>query len=148
MWDDKHTAWPEFGERIVGVEYVRRPGAYAVIHDAHRRIAILHIPQGYFLPGGGREADETPEQTLRREVLEECGYTISLHYKIGESVDRFFAQREQQYYEIHSHFFSATFQEPQSARGEADHQLLWLALEDALSLLSRPSQVWAIQQAR
>lgn len=37
----------------------------------------------YKLPGGGKEADETPEETFIREVHEETGYKIKNIRKIG-----------------------------------------------------------------
>lgn len=37
----------------------------------------------YKLPGGGKEHDETPEQTFVREVYEETGYNVKNIRKIG-----------------------------------------------------------------
>ena len=37
----------------------------------------------YKLPGGGKEGNETPEETFRREVLEETGYTVKNLRKLG-----------------------------------------------------------------
>jgi len=141
-----HAHLPQFGKHIAGVLYIRRPGAYAVIRDAGKRIAVMQIRNGYFLPGGGRKEGETPEQTLRREIREECGCAVSIQRKIGETIDRFFAKDIDRHFEIHSHFFVATFQAPFEASIEPEHQLIWLTLDEAVHRLNRPSQVWAVQQ--
>lgn len=52
----------------------------AILHD--RQILLIQHREHaggrcyWLLPGGGREADETPEQCLIREVQEETGLTI------------------------------------------------------------------------
>lgn len=81
----------EFGEKIPGQEYCVRPGAYAVLFDSDRRIAVIETKKGYYLPGGGSEADETPEQTLIREIREECGFTILIGEILGEAVEYVYA---------------------------------------------------------
>jgi 8-oxo-dGTP diphosphatase len=54
----------------------------AIIHDRqilliqHREHASGH--SYWLLPGGGREANETPEQCLIREVQEETGLTVTV----------------------------------------------------------------------
>lgn len=37
----------------------------------------------YIVPGGRREGEETPEETLRREVLEETGWTLNRVSPLG-----------------------------------------------------------------
>jgi ADP-ribose pyrophosphatase YjhB (NUDIX family)/endonuclease/exonuclease/phosphatase family metal-dependent hydrolase len=55
----------------------RRPGAYGVVR---RNGAVLLVwdqaDQQWYLPGGGIEADESPEEALAREVTEETGYRL------------------------------------------------------------------------
>ena len=46
-----------------------------------------HIGQ-YKLPGGGKEHNETPEQTFVREVSEETGYKVKNIRKIGITRDQ------------------------------------------------------------
>ena len=54
-----------------------RRGAYAVTLDPEGRIAVNRNPRGLFLPGGGIEAGETPEDALARELREECGRALA-----------------------------------------------------------------------
>lgn len=69
---------PVFGERVAGASYALRPSAYALIRNEFGQVAVVRTAQGVFLPGGGIEAGETPEQAVQREVLEECGLGIRL----------------------------------------------------------------------
>lgn len=52
--------------------------AGALLRDGEGRILLLHptYKSGWTLPGGMLEADETPWQGCRREVLEECGLRV------------------------------------------------------------------------
>ncbi len=57
-----------------------------VLHDD--KILLVHrIKKGkeyYVLPGGGWEDDETPEEGVKREVLEETSVTVTVEEKIFE----------------------------------------------------------------
>jgi 8-oxo-dGTP pyrophosphatase MutT (NUDIX family) len=140
------AALPEFGEKAPGIDYLLRPGAYAVICDKHRRIAVVRAGQGVFLPGGGSEPGEIPEDTLRREVGEECGRQVRILGKIGEALSHLFAPGEGRHYTIHGHFYRAAFGKMTHEPIESDHYLAWLELPEAVENL-RPDQAWAVNQA-
>ena len=137
---------PQFGEKCTHQPAVRRPGAYAVIVDAQQRILVVQAGRGYFLPGGGIDPGETPEEALHREVAEECGYTITIVHEIGEAVEYLYARDEETYYQIHAVFFAAVLGESITLHSEDDHILVWLDAATALARLHRQSQVWAVQQ--
>ena len=50
-----------------------------------RSVVVVRLRDGYrhVVPGGRREAGETIEQTLRREVVEECGWHLATHKPLG-----------------------------------------------------------------
>jgi 8-oxo-dGTP diphosphatase len=143
---DTWTDLPVFGEQIAGYDYQLRPGAYAVLFDAQQRLAVLRTPLGYFLPGGGTAPGETPEETLQREVGEECGYAITGMRKLGEAIECVFAAAEQRYFRKHGVFFVATLARRLPQEPESNHTLLWLTPEEAVTRLSHQSQAWAVQQ--
>lgn len=63
-----------------------RTAVRAVLFDAEGKIALLHVrKQGYYkLPGGGLDGDETIEQGLERELLEETGCHAKVTGEVGE----------------------------------------------------------------
>jgi 8-oxo-dGTP diphosphatase len=76
----------EFGERIKGISYIPRPGAYAIIQDGSNAIALVRTPQGYLLPGGGVEPTEDFEVALQREIMEELGYESRIEEKLCTAI--------------------------------------------------------------
>ena len=62
----------------VGRDLLLLPGVAAVIRDAAGRILLQEKAsgEGWSLPAGAIEPGETPEQALKREVLEETGLSV------------------------------------------------------------------------
>ena len=58
------------------IEYVTRKCVYVIIKKDKSMIAIANEGNEYFLLGGGIESDETELEALKREVIEESGYTL------------------------------------------------------------------------
>jgi 8-oxo-dGTP diphosphatase len=142
------TEFPQFGERIAGNNYTYRPGAYAVVFDADQRVAVVKNKYGYyFLLGGGAEPSETMEETLHREVLEESGYNIQIHRKLGEAIECFWSEIDQRHFEVHGHFYAVSFGQRVREPVNDHHILIWLTAEEAVKQLCRQSQAWAVRQA-
>jgi 8-oxo-dGTP diphosphatase len=142
------TKLPQFGKRIAGNNYTYRPGAYAVVFDADQRVAAVKNRHGYyFLLGGGIEPNETIDEALHREVLEESGYDSHIYHKLGEAIECFWAEIEQRYFEVHGHFYAASFKQRVREPVDDDHVLVWLTAEEAVKQLCRQSQAWAVRQA-
>lgn len=136
----------EFGEKISGKKYVKRPGAYAVIlHDG--LYAVVKNPKSYFLLGGGIEGDETPEEALHREVAEEIGMHIRIDKKIGTAMQHIYVEEADVYVSKEGHFYKATLLDQASENSEVNHELMWFNKEDALEKIFHQSHRWAIEQA-
>jgi 8-oxo-dGTP diphosphatase len=77
-----------FGTRREDLEYVTRPGAYAlIVRDG--QVLTVEEESGTSLPGGGMEGDETPEEALRRELIEETGFAVDRARRLGRADEWF-----------------------------------------------------------
>lgn len=53
-----------------------RVGVYAILVGKDGRAAIVKTKKGYFLLGGGLDDNETREECIKRECLEEVGMSV------------------------------------------------------------------------
>ncbi len=137
----------EFGGKLPGRVYVPRPSAYGLIYDASGCLAVLQTPRGGFLPGGGIEAGESPEDALRREVREECSFAIEVGRPLGAAAEyrdtpgHAFAIRKD------CLFFAARVVGAGGAATEPGHTLHWLSPAEAETRLAHGSQKWIVRQS-
>ena len=135
-------ARPEVGECVI------RPSAYGVVEDVEGRLAVVCTTQGNFLPGGCIEAGETPEETIKRETLEECGLLVRLGAWTLRAVQFAYSVSESTHFEKRSIFIEGTVEYPFKKAFEADHELVWIKPATAAGILSHPSHSWAVEQWR
>ena len=133
-----------FGTREAGRVYSVRPAAYAVILDSRRRIACVGESSGLFLPGGGTQERESPEETVAREVREECAFEVMQLTPLCSAV-QFFVSGEGSAYELHATFFRADFGAPTGSVPEL--QLRFLSAEEAVQQLFHECHRWALEVA-
>ena len=141
------TDIPTFGEHLEGVVYSARPGGYAVITDQEGRIALVHTPKGYFLPGGAIEPGETAEDAAIRETLEETGLRIKVLKHLGRADQLVYKKSQAKYFRKECEFYLAEVVPGDSGPGEADHILEWMPRNGARQTLSHESQIWAVERA-
>jgi 8-oxo-dGTP diphosphatase len=135
---------PVFGTRVPGQAYVPRPSAYALIRDSNGKFAIVQTPVACYLPGGGIEPGETPEQAVIREAREECGFAVHTGNLRGRAIEICFSREEQQYFDKVCYFIEAQVT-GREAPLEPDRELLWLTAQEAVKLLLHGSHRWAIE---
>lgn len=136
----------ELGTRLDGIDYIERPGVYAIIENNHKQIAVIETSTGYFLPGGSIDSGEGKVAALKREILEEIGYDVLVLAEMGEAVDYIKARVDGKYYQIHGNFYQVQLASKRGDGIEKHHRLVWLSPEHAIQVLTRQSQAWAIQQ--
>lgn len=61
------------------------PSVVAIVRDENDRVLMIHKTDNdkWALPGGGHEIGESIADTVRREVLEETGYTVEVETITG-----------------------------------------------------------------
>jgi len=79
----------KFGKHNPEAEYRQRPGAYAVILDGQGKFAAVKGQDKIFLPGGGVDPGESLEETLTREVREECACEVVIGRYLGGAIQYF-----------------------------------------------------------
>lgn len=132
-----------FGRREAGRAYVVRPGSYAVLFGGGGRIALVRTQSGLHLPGGGADPGESAEETLRREVLEECGASIDIVRRVGDAIEYVHAIGEGHFEKVGT-FFEARWVAAVAEPQEPDHVLAWCTTDEALTSLRFDSQRWAV----
>jgi 8-oxo-dGTP diphosphatase len=139
---------PMFGERPEAETCLIRPSAYGFIADGDGRLAVVRTGQGTFLPGGGVEAGETPEDAIEREAREECGLVVRPGGWTVRAIQFVHSVPERVHFEKRSTFMVAALEGSVSAARDDDHELVWDDLETAARSLSPPSHGWAVEQWR
>ena len=138
-----------FGKKEEGKEYILRPAVYCVMFNSQdKKVAIIQTGDGkYFLPGGGIEDNETHEECLKREALEEMGMDIKVVNYIGSANRYFFSSNEFKYYLSEGYFYICESGKKVSEPTEEDHSLKWIEPSQAINNLFHEHQSWAISEA-
>lgn len=144
-----------FGEKDPHLPYYTRPGAYLIAMEEDC-IILVETPKGYFLPGGGLDADENHEDCIRRECLEELGYTVTVWEKLAEA----------EMYTVHptigpfhpvQYYYTGVLLEPVKEPVETDHRKVRVLKEvfapghpahtEQAGKFELPCQLWAVRKA-
>jgi 8-oxo-dGTP diphosphatase len=136
-----------FGEKLNGVQYRARTGVYGVAEDEKGRAAVVRIPTGCFLIGGGIEPNEDREEALRREFLEETGYSIAIKDYIGTSSGYYYSDYFSHYMYATGYFYRVEMLEKTAEPIEHDHTLVYLEKVECAKLLRYDYQRWAVVKA-
>ena len=137
---------PVFGIRSEGERWVIRPSAYGLLEDEQGRVAVVRSRDGTFLPGGGIDAGEKPEDALRREALEECGFAVRIGPWVAHAVQFAYSASEGAHFEKRSTFLECAIAGHDPSLLEAGHELLWVDSGAASRILTHASHAWAVEQ--
>jgi 8-oxo-dGTP diphosphatase len=137
----------EFGEVKPGVAYRTRNAVYAVIFDNMKDKVAIMVQNGKgFLPGGGMKDSENKPYCLMRECIEETGFSLNIEHYIGH-VQQYFQASNNEYIVNNGYFYIGTFGDYVKPPVEDDHELVWMDLNEAKSLLFHESHWWAVRTA-
>lgn len=134
------------GKKEENVEYRKRPGAYVIItKENDSKVGIVAKGEQYFYLGGGIETGETKLEALKRELIEEAGYSIK-NIKEFENVDSYMFSETRGYLEILANVYTAELDEKVAEPIEKDHNVIWVEPEDYVGKMYREWQRYIMQR--
>ncbi|WP_085560484.1 NUDIX hydrolase [Carnobacterium iners] len=137
-----------FGERLKTENYHIRIGVYGILlNSTADKIVVVSPPNGsYLLPGGEKEKQETDEETLKRECVEELGYEVEVGKYIGAGEDYFYSTHRKKYYHNPAYFYIIDSWLKIGDPLEDFNVIEWMTPLEALKKLKRGSHRWAVEQ--
>lgn len=116
------------GSKKAGIQYKKRICAYAIIERIKdRKIAIATDKSDiYFLLGGGCEEDELIEETLKREIIEETGYSLR-DVELFDKINSWCYNDKYGYLDVEATIYIAKLDKKILDPIENDHRILWVS---------------------
>lgn len=137
----------QFGTPDPALTYVDRPTAFGLVfHDG--KLACVRVDRGegsyYDLPGGAVDGDETEQQALIREFVEETGMIIRPVARIAEAAQLFRRSTGEPLNNRGGFWVAEQVSLDPATKVEADHDLVWLHPHTALNDLRHDAHAWAV----
>lgn len=134
------------GNKDEKIEYRKRSGAYAIIINENKEeIGIVTDGKDYFYLGGGIEKGENELEALKRELIEEAGYTLKNIRKFDEVGSYIYAE-EKGYLDVEAYVYIAEFDRKVTEPIEKDHTVLWIKPEEYKSQMCREWQTYIMER--
>lgn len=137
----------QFGAPAPGHSHEDRPTAFGLVFR-DGRLACVRVDRGpasyYDLPGGAIDGDETEEQALVREFVEETGLSIRPGERLGEAGQYFLKSDGKAVNNLAGFWTAEVEREDLAAKVEDDHELRWLEPHRALAELRHDAHAWAV----
>lgn len=136
----------QFGVAEAGVDYLLRPAVFGlVLHD--EKLAAVRVTRDtpyHDLPGGAVDGDETEEQALVREFLEETGMTVEPVRRLVATGQYFRKSDGAPVNNVGGVWIARMIALEPARKIEADHELVWLHPRMALAELRHDAHAWAV----
>lgn len=132
-----------FGEKQDAVYYDRK-GAYLIPSEGSR-IAVVRTKRGYFLLGGGIENCETDIECIKRECLEEIGYTVVVQEYLC-SAEAYTKHSRLGHFHPMQHYYRGRLLRQVQEAVEPDHHLIWAEYSELKNRMFSEMQNWALDQ--
>jgi len=136
----------QFGQADAETDYPVRPAVFGLVfHD--ERIACVRVTRDvpyYDLPGGAIDGDETEQQALMREFVEETGMTVRPLERIAEAGQFFRKSDGAPVNNVGGFWIAERLALDPDRKVEADHELVWLHPRTALAELRHDAHAWAV----
>ncbi len=135
------------GEKEQNIKYTKRPGAYAIIiNKKEDKIGIVTDGEDcFFYLGGGIEEGETKLEALKREIIEEAGYSIK-NVKEFTEVGSYLYSEKKGYIEVIASLYIAEFDKKITEPIEKDHTVLWVKPEEYVNKMFRKWQTYIMKR--
>ena len=126
------------------VNYIDRAGVY-LVPAKDGKVGVVKTPKGYFLIGGGVDSGENHEECIKRECLEEIGYTVSVGKQIC-SAEMYCKHPSIGYFHPIQTYYVGELLEQVSLPVEDDHEFVWGDYNELVDEMYLEMQRWALAQ--
>jgi len=131
----------EFGNKHAGAQYRKSVGA-VIYHKQTGKVLALdwHIYPVYGIVQGGQDEGEEEIEALRREIVEETGYSdFSIEQKLGENIISYFYADNKKVWrqlELACYFVElrSTVQVKQNLEKDESFELKWVGIEEFIEM--------------
>ena len=136
----------QFGLADPALSYLKRPATFGLVFR-DQKIACVRVTRDipyYDLPGGAVDGDETEQQALVREFVEETGMAVRPVERIAEAGQYFRKSDGQPVNNLGGFWIAEYLSIDPAAKVEDDHELVWLHPRTALAELRHDAHAWAV----
>lgn len=134
------------GKKVEGAKYTKRPATYVIIERKEdNKIAIATADGTWFFLGGGIENGETELEALKRELIEESGYSIK-NIKYFDKVAAWADGVKRGLLDVTATFYIAEFNKKIAKPIERDHKVFWVNPEEYKDKLFHEYQRYILKE--
>lgn len=134
------------GKKIEGINYKKREAVYAIIERKEdKKVAIASANGYFFLFGGGIEKGEDEIEALKREMLEETGYTI-YNIQYFDKVTSWADGIERGPLDVTATCYLVQLDQKVAEPIEQDHEILWVEVTEYKDKLYNEYQRYFLEE--